>query len=316
MSASLMHERPATRARRSKLGEPRTQRGRLVAAVGVVAWEQGPGSLTVDHICDRAGMSRRTFYEIFTNVDDALAGAVEDAHEQLWRDIDRQVQTTAVPDWPTAVSTVVVALLAAVERDPAIGWLCVGELATALPRAEAARRQSMSRLTSVIHDGYGGAECRVDDWARAQAVMGATGAVWELVRQRLADSDPEHPVRDLAGPAIFLVLVPYVERAEAMRLAAHPPVLTLSGPAPYAVESAVGRLTELTQQSLLFLRDHPMASNIEIAEGIGVNHASQMSRHLRRLAKERLVVGLRDGRCNRWSLTDHGAEVVAALGAQ
>jgi DNA-binding transcriptional ArsR family regulator len=260
-------------------------------------------------------MSRRTFYDIFVNVDDALAGSVEDAHEHLWRDIDRQVQATVAPDWPTAMSIVVVAFLAAVERDPVIGWLCVGELATALPRAEAARRQSMSRLAALIHDGYDGARCEVDEWARAQAVMGATGALWELVRQQLADRDAQHAIRELAGPAIFLVVVPYLGRAEALRLAAHPPVLTLSPPAPYAAAPPAERLTELTQQSLIFLRDRPLASNIEIAKAIGVNHASQMSRHLRRLAKERLVVGTREGRRNAWSLTDHGAQVVATLSA-
>jgi AcrR family transcriptional regulator len=315
MLASVLHERPASRARRSKLGDPRTQRGRLVAAVGAVAWEDGPGGLTVERICDRAGMSRRTFYDIFVNVDDALASSVEDAHEQLWREIDRQVQTTVAPDWPTAMSTVIVALLAAVEQDPAVGWLCVGELVTALPRAEAARRQSMSRLATLIHGGYDAARCEVGEWAREQAVIGATGALWELLRRRLADRDPEHPVRKLAGPAIFLILVPYVGRAEAMRVAAHPPALALSGPVSYAAEQSVGRLTELTQQSLLFLRDRPLASNVEVAEGIGVTHASQMSRHLHRLAKEQLVVSSRDGRRNRWSLTEHGAEMVAALGA-
>jgi AcrR family transcriptional regulator len=287
-----------------------------VAAVGLVAWEDGSGSLTVERICERAGMSRRTFYDVFTNVEDALASAVEDAHEQLWREIDRQVQTTVAPDWPTALGTVIVAFLAAVERNPAIGWLCVGELASVLPRMETARRQSMSRLATLVHDGSDGAGCDVGELARAQAAMGATGALWELVRQRLADRDSQHPVRELAGPVIFLVLVPYIGRAQAMRLAAHPPFLPLSGPAPSAAEQSVGRLTELTQQSLLFLRDHPLASNIEIADGVGVNHASQMSRHLRRLAKEQLVVGRRDGRCNRWSLTEHGAEVVAALGSQ
>jgi AcrR family transcriptional regulator len=316
MPASSLHEKPASRARRSKLGEPRTQRGRLVAAAGAVAWEQGSGSLTVDRICDRAGMSRRTFYDIFANVDDALASTVEDAHEQLWREIERQLQTSVAADWSTAMSTVVVALLTAIERDPAIGWLCVGELATVQPRVEVARRQSMSRLATLIDDGCDGADCEVGEWARAQAVLGATGALWELVRQRLTDRDAEHPIGDLAGPAIFLVLVPYLGRAQAMRLAAHPPVLTPSGPAPYAPEPSAGRLTELTQQTLLFLRDRPRASNIEIAEAIGVTHASQMSRHLRRLAKEQLVVSWRDGRRNRWSLTAHGAQVAAQLGSQ
>lgn len=315
MSAPVLHDRPTSRARRSTLGEPRTQRGRLVAAVGAVAWEDGPGSLTVERICERAGMSRRTFYDIFANVDDALASAVEDAHEQLWREIDRQVQATVAPDWATAVSTVVVALLAAVERQSSIGWLCVGEVATVLPRAEAARRQSVSRLAGLIDDGYDGVRWEVGESARVQAVRGATGALWELVRQRLADRDPEHPVRELAGPAIFLVLVPYLGRAEAMRLATQPPVLTLPAPGSPAVQRSAERLTELTQQTLLFLRARPLASNIEIAEGIGVTHASQMSRHLHRLAKEQLVVSSRDGRRNRWALTEHGAQVVTALGA-
>jgi AcrR family transcriptional regulator len=313
MPASSLHEQPASRLRRSKLGEPRTQRGRLVAAVGAVAWEQGPGSLTVERICDRAGMSRRTFYDLFANTEDVLSCAVEDAHEQLWREIDRHVGAAVAPDWPTAMSTVVVALLATVERHPTIGWLCTGELATVLPRAQEARRRSMSRLAAFIHDGHDGVQCEVGEWARTQAVMGATGALWELVRQRLADRDAEHPVRALAGPAIFLALVPYVDRAHALRLAANPPVLTLSGPAPYAAEQSVGRLTELTQQSLLFLRDRPLASNTEVAEGIGVVHASQISRHLRRLAKEGLVMRVRQGRRNAWSLTERGATVVAAL---
>ena len=286
-----------------------------MAAVGAVAWEQGPGSLTVQRICGRAGMSRRTFYDIFANVDDALSCAVEDAHEQLWREIDRQVQLMAALDWPAAMSSVVVAFLAAVERDPAVGWLCAGELGAVLSRAQAARLRSMSRLAGLIQEGYGGAACEVvAEPARAQAAMGAAGALWELVRQRLVDRDPGRRLRELAGPAIFLVLVPCVGRAEAMRRAGHPPVLTRSGPAPSGADPSAGRLTELTQQSLLFLRDRPMASNIEVAEGIGVNHASQMSRHLRRLAKERLVVVSREGRRNAWSLTEHGAEVVAELG--
>ncbi len=315
MPASILHEKPASRARRSKVGDPRTQRGRLVAAVGAVAWEQGPGSLTVDRICARAGMSRRTLYDLFGTVDDAVSHAVERAHEQLWREIDQQVRMTIAPDWPTAMGIVVVALLAAVERDPPVGWLCFGELAVALPRVDAARRRSMARLSTLIHDGYDSATCEVGDWDRSRAVLGTTGGVWELVRAALAERDPRRPVRELAGPAIFLTLVGRVGRAEALRLAANPPVLTLAGVGAPADEPRAARLTELTQQSLLFLRDRPLASNAEIAEGIGVTHASQMSRHLNRLAREGMVVCSRHGRTNAWSLTARGSEVVSRLAA-
>jgi AcrR family transcriptional regulator len=314
MSAPILHDQATSRVRRSTVGEPRTQRARLVAAVGAVAWEQGSGSLTVDHICGHAGMSRRSFYDLFVNAEDALASAVEDAHERLWREVDQQVHAAPAPDWPTAMSTVVVAFLAAVERRPAAGWLCVGEPVTELPRAQAARRQLMSRLAAFITDGHDDDACKVDEWARGQTAMGAIGALWELVRQHLADRDPDRPLRALSGPAIFLVLVPYVGRTVAMRLATNPPVLSLATTGATDADAVMGQLTELARQTLRFLRDRPLASNAEVAEGIGVTHASQISRHLHRLAEEQLIAGSRDGRRNAWSLTERGARVVAALG--
>jgi hypothetical protein len=176
----------------------------------------------------------------------------------------------------------------------------------------------MSRLATFIYEGHADDVCAVGDWERTQAAMGATGALWELVRRHLSDRDSEHRLRELAGPMIFLVLAPYVGRAEAMRLARHPPVLMFVGPwsatADHRISTA--RLTELAQRTLLFLRDRPLASNAEIANGIGVTYASQISRHLHRLADEQLIVGTRGGRRNAWSLTERGSQVVAELGIE
>lgn len=315
MSAPTTVEKVTRRARRSKIGEPRTQRGRLVAAVGAVAWEQGASGLTVERICDYAGMSRRTFYDVFVNADDALACAVEEAHEELWAEVEEQLRRTPAPDWPSAMSTVVVAFLVAIERRPATGWLCVGEPAMALDRAGAARRQLMSRLAAFIGEGPVSDTCTVDGWEQGQAAMGAAGALWELVRQHLLNRDPDRRLRELAGPAIFLILVPYVGRGHAMSMAKNPPLLTLEGPGSASADRPATRtrLTELAQQTLLFLRERPLASNAEIAEGIGVAYASQISRHLHRLANEQLIVGTREGRRNAWSLTARGERVTADL---
>ena len=39
------------------------QRGRILAAMVEVSAERGAGNVTVAHIVERAGVSRRTFYE-------------------------------------------------------------------------------------------------------------------------------------------------------------------------------------------------------------------------------------------------------------
>jgi hypothetical protein len=69
------------------------------------------------------------------------------------------------------------------------------------------------------------------------------------------------------------------------------------------------------RQCLLFLGEHPQASNREIASAIGVAHASQISKLLSCLLAERLVArhSAGAGKRNAWWLTSHGEEVARAL---
>jgi DNA-binding MarR family transcriptional regulator len=86
-----------------------------------------------------------------------------------------------------------------------------------------------------------------------------------------------------------------------------------SVPERHATDPLVCGLTELARSTLLFLDDRPGTSSAEIGVAVGVTHASQMSRHLRRLEGEGLVVGARDGRRNAWALTVLGTETVTQL---
>jgi len=71
------------------------------------------------------------------------------------------------------------------------------------------------------------------------------------------------------------------------------------------------------RRCLLFLAEHPQASNREIASGIGVAHASQISKLLSCLHGERLVArhSAGAGKRNAWWLTSRGEEVSRALRA-
>jgi predicted transcriptional regulator len=71
------------------------------------------------------------------------------------------------------------------------------------------------------------------------------------------------------------------------------------------------------RRCVLFLAEHPQASNREIASGIGVAHASQISKLLSCLLGERLVArhSAGAGKRNAWWLTSRGEEVTRALRA-
>ena len=71
------------------------------------------------------------------------------------------------------------------------------------------------------------------------------------------------------------------------------------------------------RQCVLFLGEHPQASNREIASGVGVAHASQISKLLSCLLGERLVArhSAGAGKRNAWWMTSHGEKVARALRA-
>ena len=69
------------------------------------------------------------------------------------------------------------------------------------------------------------------------------------------------------------------------------------------------------RQCLLFLDEHPDASNREVSAGIGVAHQSQISKLLRYLVEENLVAknSQGTGQRNAWRLTPLGKEILRAL---
>lgn len=69
------------------------------------------------------------------------------------------------------------------------------------------------------------------------------------------------------------------------------------------------------RECLLFLAEHPDSSNREVAVGIDVTHQSQISRLLRSMAGENLLVKRSGGagKRNSWQLTPLGEEIVRTL---
>jgi AcrR family transcriptional regulator len=288
-----------------------SQRRRLISAMAYVAAEHGRRAASVEAVCERAGMSRRTFYEHFTDSEQCFVAAVGQAFDQLFAAITAAVGAEP-QDWEDRACTTVAALIATLDRDRTLARLCVIEPHSGSPVALSIRHAAVHRLALVLAAG-----ATVGDEAlRDAAARGAVGAILELATDPILADEPLAPI---VAPAIYTALAPFAGRRIASRRAADPPriaamsVVAADGLLPSATDRLL--VTELTRQTVLHLAACPEACNVDIARAVGVRHESQMSRHLVRLERAGIVRRRKEGRTNAWQLTAQGHEAAAALRA-
>lgn len=285
-----------------------SQRQRLITAMAHVAAQHGRRAASVELVCERAGMSRRTFYDHFTDGEQCFVSAVGQAFDQLFAAINAAVGAEP-QDWEDRACTTVAALIATLDRDRTLARLCVIEPHSGSAVALSIRHAAVHRLALVLAAG-----ATVGDAAlRDSAARGAIGAILELATDPiLADES----LQSIVAPALYTALAPFTGRRVASLRAANPPqISTTSAPvvAPQSTTVAQLLVTELTRQTLLYLVEHPDACNVEIARAIGVRHESQMSRHLVRLERAGIVERRKEGRTNAWRLTARGRDAVRSV---
>jgi AcrR family transcriptional regulator len=306
MSGSTQLQRRGTRV--AVEGIEASQRQRLIAAMAQVAAEHGRRGASIELVCEHAGMSRRTFYEHFTDGEQCFVSAVGQAFDQLFAAINAAVGAEP-QDWEDRACTTVAALIATLDRDRTLARLCVIEPHSGSPVALSIRHAAVHRLALVLAAG-----ATVGDEAlRDAAARGAVGAILELA------TDPilaDEPLQTIVAPALYTALAPFTGRRIASLRAADPPRISAASvsfdaPQPAAVAQLL--VTELTRQTLRHLDAHPDAANIDIARAVDVRHESQMSRHLGRLERAGMVCHRKEGRTNAWRLTARGQTAVRSL---
>jgi AcrR family transcriptional regulator len=286
-----------------------SQRQRLIAAMTQVAAEHGRRAASVELVCERAGMSRRTFYDHFTDGEQCFVSAIGQAFDQLFAAITAAVGAEP-QDWEDRACTTVAALIATLDRDRTLARLCVIEPYSGSPVALSIRHAAVHRLALVLAAG-----ATVGDAAlRDAAARGAVGAILELATDPILAGEPLQPI---LAPALYTALAPFTGRRVASRRAADPPrisamsVVDADAPPPSPTDQLL--VTELTRQTVLHLAVSPDACNVDIARAIGVRHESQMSRHLVRLERAGIVQRRKEGRTNAWRLTALGEEAACSL---
>jgi AcrR family transcriptional regulator len=285
-----------------------TQRDRLVVAMGELIAELGETAIGIHHVCQRAGVSRRTFYDLYVDRDACLLDTLGVAQDRLVGAVAEAVDAVG-SEWEDRAVAASRALVGVLCADRVLGHLCVIAPLAAGREALALRSAAMDEIGQLLGDPPS------VEPATDIVLAAAMGGVWELLRRHLCEAALQD---DLQAAATYGLLAPFIGRRRAVIRASalgHPSTfVTRWTPSDAGVNQQLGLLvTELTRQTLEYLDEHPDATNVAVARAVDVRHESQMSRHLARLQQAGVVRCHKSGRTNAWQLTPHGHEALQTV---
>lgn len=295
------------------------QRSRLLAAAVGAVGEFGWECASVARITDRAGVSRRTFYELFENRDECLLALLESAVAQITSELD--CSGLEELSWRERVRAGLWTILCFFDREPALARVCLVESRRGVGVALEYRQRTVDRLVEIVDEGRG--EQSRSGGAGALAAQGVVGGVLEVLYSRLVKT-PESSLRDLLGELTGMVVLPYFGVAAAQR-EQHRPVPSVESEGRAVTESISleandllaalpMRLTYRTANVLQTLEQRPGQSNRQIADVVGIADQGQISKLLSRLARLGLLVNTNAaGERNRWELTPTGSRVTRSI---
>jgi AcrR family transcriptional regulator len=326
MSSAQRSARVARRAGEPRASvSPRTgavhvsqvQRARMLRSAVQVVSERGYGQMSVARVTGRAGVSRRTFYELFENREGCFLAAFDEAVEEMAAVALTAYQAESA--WRERLRSALAALLQFLDEQPGIGQLVIVEALGAGPRVLEHRARLIASLTAVLDGGRAGLAGRREP--PPLTAEGVVGAVLSVVHARLSTRRTE-PLAELLNPLMGMIVAPYLgARVAARELERSAPERTVrASGAEDPLADLNMRITYRTLMVLTVIGEQPGVSNRCIADAAGVADQGQMSRLLGRLEGLGLlansVPSQPSGEPNAWHLTLHGEEVQRAIASR
>ena len=291
------------------------QRARMLHAMAELVSERGVANVSVAHVVERAGISRRTFYEIFSDREDCFLATFDDAIERI---AERVVPVYEQPrKWRERLRAALIEFLSFLDDDPGTGRLVVVETLGAGRRALEHRGLVLARVIGAVDEGRGEAKGGLEP--PPLTAEGIVGAVLSVIHGRMLEEDRK-PLIELVNPLMSMIVLPYLGPSVARRELERAVPETAARPARVVgdpLRDVEMRLTYRTVRVLMAVAANPGASNRIVGDSAGIGDQGQISKLLARLSKLGLVTnsGLGPGRGapNAWTLTDKGAQVEQVL---
>ncbi len=304
---------PVKRAGATQVTE--VQRARMLTATVQVVGELGYEKMSVARVTSRAGVSRRTFYDLFVDREACFLAAFGETVQRA-RGLVCEA-AVGEREWRSRVRAGLAALLAFFDEEPLAGRVLVVDALKAGPVVLERRAGLVAELIAVAEGGR--AQVRGGREVAPLTAEGVVGAVLAVVHARLLGSSES--LTELLNPLMAMIVRPYLGAAAAEReleraLPVRRPVRRRAPVDPLGGLDM--RLTYRTLRVLATIAAAPGASNREVAEAAGVADQGQISKLLSRLEGLGLIhntgVGHVKGEPNAWELTGRGREVQQAVG--
>jgi AcrR family transcriptional regulator len=197
-----------------------TQRARMLEAIVQAVAEKGYANAVVADVIQRAGVSRKTFYEQFANKEECFLAAYDAGVDGLLAAIDDALAEPS-PDWLTATRRAVEVYLARMAASPAFARACLIEVLGAGPAALARRDAVQVRFADQLAAIHGRARADIPAIPELAPTTfrAAVGAVNELVTAHVLEHGAD-TLPTLADPILDVHLALLVGRELAARIAA------------------------------------------------------------------------------------------------
>jgi len=299
------------------------QRARILEATVQLIAERGLRRVTTERVVKRAGVSRRTLYNLFGSMEDCAVAALALVRHQATSLVSEAFEREA--SWTEGVLAGLAALLDFLDREPQLAWVCRVETLAVSPAGLCLRARELGELRPLVDAGR--AHVLPGEDPHALTAEATIVSVAGILHMRLVTGKAP-PFIDLLSPLAGVVLSPYLDgcslqreldRAERLArsiVAERPSSLPTPAQADVEIPRRVRNLNAYrAHQSLLHLAKHPGVSNTKIAQAIGVRHQSQISTLLTGLEREGLLTKCSEGagRANAWWLTSDGELVAREL---
>jgi AcrR family transcriptional regulator/DNA-binding MarR family transcriptional regulator len=312
------------------------QRARLLDATFAVVAEQGYRGMAVRAVTERAGVSAKTFYDLFQDREDCFLAAFDHGVDRL--EVSVRPAYEGEGDWVAGIRAGLGALLDVLDREPALRTLVFVEALGAGPRVLARRAEVLQELAGLIDEGREGSK----DAGELPALLaeGLVGATFGVLHARLLQPGLG-PLGNLLNELMATIVLPYRGRAAAKRelrgtgtfssgrknsagvksparLAEGQTVPPIDVPKPLgSVSPASFRLTVRTQTVLAALAElngrGSSPSNQELSQLAGISDQGQISRMMMRLQQEGLLEntgGHGQGAPKAWCLSPAGQDLL------
>ncbi|HEU4705644.1 MAG TPA: TetR/AcrR family transcriptional regulator [Solirubrobacterales bacterium] len=182
------------------------QRERLIAAILSATAELGYLETNVQDVIDRAGVSRPTFYEHFSNKEDCFLTAFDASAERLSEKIEAAIRMGG-DTWRDRVRLGLEALLRFASREPETARMMVVEARAASAAAVRRRVELMDRFAECL-DEQARQLIPGDDPQTSVTAAGVVGGVESVLYSRLCKQ--EHDSLEALLPSLmYFVVLPY-----------------------------------------------------------------------------------------------------------